>query len=100
MADPAAQITRAYDPSVVSGAHSFMADRLRTLRVVYAGTEALRENATEYLPKYAKESHTKYDLRKKEARLRRNMFRQSVDRITGRIFEVATKLNQWTRPPP
>lgn len=93
MADPAAQITRAYDPSVTSGAHTFMADRLRTLRVVYAGSEALRENATEYLPKYAKESPTKYDLRKKEARLRRNMFRQSVDRITGRIFEVATKLN-------
>lgn len=93
MADPVAQITRAYDPSVTSGAHDAMRDRLRTLRIVYGGTETLRAAGEEFLPKYVKESAEKYRVRKKEARLRRNMFRQAVDRITGRIFEVPTKLN-------
>lgn len=92
MADPAAQITRVYDPSVRSSSHTYMASRLRVLRAVYAGTEGLRAGAKEFLPQYAKESDDKYRVRSKEARLRRNMFRQSVDRITGRIFEVPTQL--------
>lgn len=92
MADPASQITRSYDPSVRSSSHTYMRDRLRTLRVVYGGTESMRAAGEEFLPKYVKESAAKYAVRKKEARLRRNMFRQSVDRITGRIFEVPTRI--------
>lgn len=86
-------ITRPPDPSTPSSSYTAMRDRLRILRIVYGGTAMLRAGGEEFLPKFAKETAPKYEARKKAARLRRNMFRQSVDRITGRIFEVPIKLN-------
>ncbi len=82
-----------YDPSTTSAAHRLMAPRLLDLRAVWGGTQTLRERREAYLPRFPKESDTAWDYRWKSARLRRNMFRQSVERITGRIFEVPTKLN-------
>lgn len=80
------------DPSVSSTAHNLMQDRLRILRAVYAGTEGLKGLGQEVLPKYVKESVSSYQRRTTMARLRRNMFRQACDRITGRIFQVPVKL--------
>lgn len=93
---PTAVVVAPPDPSKASAAHVFMADRLRWLRATYAGTEGLRYLGEEVLPKYAKERTDSYNRRVKMARLRRNMFRQSVDRITGRIFQVPVKLVEET----
>lgn len=82
----------AYDPSTTSTAHDLMVDRLRELRIVMQGSTALRNSAEEYLPKFERESSGDYDARLKNTRLRRNMFRQAVERITGRIFEIPVKL--------
>ena len=80
------------DPSIASRTHAAMVRRTRILRAVYAGTEGLLALGEELLPRYVKESDDKYAFRKKQARLRRNMFRQAVDRITGRIFQVPVRL--------
>lgn len=96
MADPTSQITRAGDPAATSSSHQYMRDRLRTLRAVYGGTQTLLAAGEEHLPRYSRETDPKYQVRRKKARLRRNMFRQSVDRITGRIFEVPVRLNEPT----
>jgi len=82
-----------YNPAEPSAAYGVMKPRLTVLRAVWGGTETLRAGAREYLPAYPKESNKAWDNRFARARLRRNMFRQSVERITGRIFEVPVKLN-------
>lgn len=71
-----------------------MSERLTTLRDVWGGTETLKSKPETYLPKFEKEEQPNYDRRRKGARLRRNMFRQAVERITGRIFEVPVRLNE------
>lgn len=83
-----------YAPELASSFHTSMAPRLSELRAVWGGTESLLAENTKYLPKFEKEKPAAYDRRKAGARLRRNMFRQAVDRITGRIFEVPTKINE------
>lgn len=83
-----------YTPETLSSAHKIMATRLSELRAVWGGTETLLAESEKYLPKFEKEKAEAYARRKKNARLRRNMFRQAVERVTGRIFEVPTKINE------
>lgn len=82
-----------YTPETASTSHQAMAIRLAELRAVWGGTETLLAKSETYLPKFEKEKPAAYERRKKNARLRRNMFRQAVERVTGRIFEVPVKLN-------
>lgn len=83
-----------YNPETVSSSHTAMSARLLQLRTVFGGTETLQAQSEKYLPKFEKEDGTKYLRRKKGAFLRRNMFRQAVERVTGRIFEVPVRLHE------
>lgn len=90
---PTTTVQRPPDPTITSSAHNAMKDRLAELRIVFGGTETLLAAGDRYLPQFEKEEKHNYDIRRKYARLRRNMFRQACERITGRIFEVPVKLN-------
>lgn len=81
-----------YDPSTRSTTNLAMARRIKQLRDVWGGTETLLAAGETYLPRFEKETQAKYLARRARARVRRNMFRQSVERITGRIFEVPVRL--------
>ena len=85
-----------YDPSTRSSTHRVMLTRTKRLRAVWGGTETLVAEGEVYLPKFEKEDDKRYQQRKGSARLRRNMFRQAVERITGRIFEVPVRLKDAT----
>lgn len=84
----------AYSPETTSSSYAAVAIRLAELRAVWGGTETLLAKADTYLPKFEKENQKAYERRRKSARLRRNMFRQAVERVTGRIFEVPCKINE------
>jgi hypothetical protein len=82
----------AFNPASTSTAHDAMKDRLWELDCVWGGTESLRAAGEKMLPRYERESVEDHRARLKGARLRRNLFRQAVERTAGRIFEVPVKM--------
>lgn len=86
--------TPPFDPKTTSSAYNRMRDRLKLLRDVYGGTETLRAGGATYMPRFEREEIDDWRARLDQAVLVRNMFRQAVDRLTGRIFEVPITLDE------
>lgn len=82
----------AFNPAATSTAYDAMRERLWELDVVWGGTETLRAAGERMLPRFERESAADHAARLKGARLKRNLFRQSVERTTGRLFEVPVAL--------
>lgn len=82
----------AFSPTATSTAYDAMKERLWELDVVWGGTETLRAAGERMLPRFERESPEDHRARLKGARLKRNLFRQSVERTTGRLFEVPIAL--------
>jgi hypothetical protein len=92
------KLQQPYDPSVTSASHDAMQEPLHQARDVFGGTRTMAAKSSVYLPKFEKEKDSAYKLRRAAARLRRNMFRQAVERVTGRIFEVPVRLKDSELP--
>lgn len=90
---PAISPQASFNPASTSAAYEAMRERIWELDAVWGGTQTLRDAGVKLLPQYERESDPDYKSRLSAARLMRNMFRQSVERTAGRIFEVPVKLN-------
>lgn len=82
-----------FNPASTSAAHDAMRDRLWELDTTWGGTESLRAAGEKLLPRFERESAGDHRARLQGARLRRNLFRQSVERTTGRLFEVPVAIS-------
>jgi len=82
----------AFNPAGTSAAYDVMRDRLWELDTTWGGTESLRAAGERMLPRFERESAPDHAARLKAARLLRNLFRQSVERTVGRLFEVPVRL--------
>jgi hypothetical protein len=73
------------DPSNCSAAHAMMAPRLKKMRAVFGGTDAMRDCGEEYLPKNENESDARYDERLTESFLY-NATALTLRSWVGRVF--------------
>lgn len=83
------------NPGELSAAASTMASRIQMLRAVYGGTETMRAMEEEFLPKYDKESQTRYDTRLAST-FALNKLREAVDAASAKPFRTLLKLNNNT----
>jgi hypothetical protein len=82
---------RRKDPTTPSAAHQKMAPRIQLANTLMDGTDALREAAETYLPKYPQETQDNYDARLERSVLI-NYFRRSVESLIGKPFSVPITL--------
>lgn len=83
------------DPSQRSAVNTAMLSRVTQMRDVYGGTQTLRAAGEVYLPKYEKESQSRYDTRLAST-YALNKLREAVDTASAKPFKTLLTLSNNT----
>jgi len=79
------------NPSTLSSAASTMSTRRAIMRACYGGTETMRAMGEEFLPRYERESQTRYDARLAST-FALNKLREAVDAASAKPFKTLIKV--------
>lgn len=79
------------NPGELSSAAARMARRTRIMRAVYGGTETMRDAGEEFLPRYEKETQTRYEARRLST-FALNKTREAVEAASAKPFSTLVKV--------